>query len=60
MNEWGVAVSLIGVWGWIGSTLMFIFHGFPVRGQFQGRQASVWGAASLAFFSCWIAGMLVA
>jgi hypothetical protein len=60
VNEFGVILSLIGVWGWIGSMLLFIFKGFPSRSEFKAKQASIWGGSSLLFFCCWIVGMLVA
>lgn len=60
MNEWGVFLSLVGVWGWIGSLLVFIFRAFPSRGAFSVRSAMIWGGMIVIFFSCWLGGMLVA
>jgi hypothetical protein len=60
MNEWGVFLTLFGVWGWIASMVIFIFKGFPARGVIVGRQVAIWGCTVLSFFVCWIVGMLVA
>ena len=60
MNEWGVILTMIGVWGWIGSVLMFIFQAFPSRGAFLARKGLLWGGAGVFFFGCWMVGMLVA
>ena len=60
MNEWGVFLAVLGVWGWIGSVLMFMFQVFPARGVFLVKKGLAWGTAGLFFFGCWIVGMLVA
>jgi hypothetical protein len=60
MNEWGVLLTLVGVWGWIGSLLMFMFKAFPARGEFRTRQGLSWGSVAVLFFGLWIVGMLVA
>jgi hypothetical protein len=60
MNEWGVLLSLVGVWGWVASLLIFMFKTFPARGVFRARVGMSWGGIALCFFSLWIMGMLIA
>lgn len=59
MNEWGVLLTLTGVWGWIGCMLIFIFRAFPSRDLFNGKEAFKWGGGSLLCFFIWITGMMV-
>jgi len=54
---WSV-ILLIGLFGWIGSTWLFIFRAFPGQGQFETRPAWIWGASVLVSFSIWIFGLL--
>ena len=54
---WSI-VTLIGLSGWVSSAIVFLFRAFPGRGLFEVREARVWGAAALVFYSAWIAGML--
>lgn len=51
-------VLLIGLWGWIASTLVFIFRAFPARGIFAARPARIWGICSVLSFTIWIVGLL--
>jgi hypothetical protein len=51
-------ILLAGMFGWIASTLVFIFKAFPSRGQFEARPALKWGCIVLVSFSVWIAGLL--
>ena len=60
MNEWGIVLSLIGVWGWIATLFLFIFKSFPERGRFNGKPASIWGGLAIIFWGCWMLGMLAA
>ncbi|NVN92427.1 MAG: hypothetical protein HXX11_17755 [Desulfuromonadales bacterium] len=54
---WSI-VLLIGLWGWIISTLVFIFRAFPSRGEFAARPARIWGMCSAVSFAVWIVGLL--
>jgi hypothetical protein len=51
-------VLLIGLFGWIASTLVFIFTAFPSRGEFLTRPAIKWGLCIFVSFMAWIAGLL--
>ena len=54
---WSI-ITLIALSGWVTSTIMFLFRGFPGRGLFKSREARVWGAAVLVSYGVWIVGML--
>jgi hypothetical protein len=54
---WSI-ITLIGLSGWIFSTIVFLFKAFPGRGLFDAREARIWGAAVLVFYGIWISGML--
>lgn len=51
------ALCLAGLWGFVGCTFGFILQGFPARGVFDRKSALKWGAALLACFILWVAGM---
>jgi hypothetical protein len=53
-------VLLIGLWGWIISTLVFIFRAFPSQGVFASRSAMKWGVCIIVSFMTWIIGLLKA
>jgi len=54
---WSV-ILLVGLIGWIGSTLAFIFRAFPARGRFEAGSARIWGACVIVFYCVWILGLL--
>lgn len=56
-NFWSL-ILLAGMFGWIASTLAFIFKAFPSRGQFEARSALKWGLVMGSSFFIWIAGLL--
>jgi hypothetical protein len=58
-DQWSLLL-LIGLWGWIISTLAFIFRAFPRQGTFVADPALRWGGAVLFFFALWIVGLLAA
>lgn len=60
MNEYWALLSQIGLWGWVVTVLFFIHYSFPGRDRFVTREAFKWGGISICFFSCWVAGMLLA
>jgi len=51
-------ITLLGLGGWVASTIVFLFRAFPGRGLFDGREARLWGAVVLASYAVWIVGML--
>jgi len=51
-------VLLVGLWGWILSTLVFIFQAFPSRDAFAFRPALKWGVCSIVSFTAWVIGLL--
>lgn len=57
-NEIWSIVLLLGLFGWIGSTLVFIFTAFPSRDEFLIRPALKWGMCVFVSFSVWIVGLL--
>jgi hypothetical protein len=56
---WSI-VTLIGLFGWVFSALVFLFKVFPERGQFNARPARLWGTLLLIFYAVWVVGMLQA
>jgi hypothetical protein len=54
---WSI-VTLIGLAGWVISTIIFIFRSFPARGVFVAQQARIWGSVLLVSYAVWIAGMI--
>jgi len=49
---------LASLFGWIVSTIFFLFKSFPGRGAFEATKAKLWGGLLLTFFGIWIAGLL--
>jgi len=58
VNEFWSVVVVVGVLGWVGAALVFIFKAFPGRGQFLVRPALIWGGVLVASYMVWIVGML--
>ena len=56
-DVWSI-VLLIGLIGWMTSTLIFIFRAFPGPDRFEVRPARLWGGSVLLFFMVWIIGLL--
>jgi hypothetical protein len=54
---WSMVV-LIGLFGWIASTLVFIFTAFPSREEFLTRPAIKWGLFVFVSYVIWIVGLL--
>jgi len=57
-NDFWSIVAIMGLLGWVASTIVFVFRAFPERNRFEAGAARVWGAAVVASFSIWIAGLL--
>jgi hypothetical protein len=60
MNEYWGLLSQAGLWGWIAAVLILIHTSFPADACFVLKSAGKWSLLSLFFFTCWIAGMLLA
>ncbi len=58
MNELWSVVVVVGLLGWVGAALSFVFKAFPGRGQFLARPALIWGGVLVASYIVWIVGML--
>jgi predicted membrane-bound spermidine synthase len=52
-EAWSV-IAIIMFWGWVASSLLFIFKAFPRLGVFQSRPALVWGAVSVLCATVWM------
>jgi hypothetical protein len=55
--SWSI-VMLLGLYGWVIFTLLFIFKAFPEADKFDSRNALRWGPCILVFFFVWVAGLL--
>ena len=53
-------VLLIGFFGWIGSTVGFIFQGITKENRLDKKRALIWGLLIVAFYAMWIAGLYFA
>jgi hypothetical protein len=51
-------ITLLGLFGWISSMLVFIFKVFPGRDCFESKPARTWGIAILVSYAVWVVGML--
>ena len=54
---WSI-ITLVGLFGWISSMLVFLFKAFPGRNLFEARPARTWGLVVLISYGIWIVGML--
>ena len=54
---WSI-ITLIGLSGWVSSTIVLLFRAVPRRDLFEAREARIWGAAVLVSYGVWIVGML--
>ena len=53
---WSVIVE-IGFFGWIGSTIAFIFRGLTEDNKLVKRKAFFWGILIVLFYAIWIIGL---
>lgn len=58
MDRFWELLCLVGVWGWISCTALFIMKGFGSRGSFAARAALPWGVAMALCFALWLVGMV--
>lgn len=56
-NFWSFIV-VIGLIGWVVSSVVFILKAFPERGRIEIKLAASWATLSVVSFSIWIVGML--
>lgn len=56
----GSLMVQIGFFGWIGSTIAFIFKGFDDNNELISRKALLWGILIVLFYAIWIAGLKIA
>jgi len=54
---WSVIVE-VGFFGWVGSTIAFIFKAITPDNKLVKRNAIIWGALIVAFYALWIAGLV--
>ncbi|MBN1356825.1 hypothetical protein JXA40_11235 [bacterium] len=54
---WSVVVE-IGFFGWIGSTIAFIFKGFDDQNNLVKNKAFFWGVLIVMFYALWVAGLV--
>lgn len=53
---WSIIVEL-GFFGWIGSTIAFIFRGIDENDHLVKRKALFWGVSIVVFYALWIIGL---
>jgi len=53
-------IAIIMFWGWVASTLLFIFKAFPRLGVFQSRPALIWGTVSVVCAGLWMLALRMA
>jgi hypothetical protein len=58
INEGWAFISVIGVWGWILSGIVFTLKVFPAVHAFECKSAALWGGCFIFFYALWIAGMI--
>lgn len=56
-DVWSIVVVL-GLVGWVGSTILCLFRAFPERNRCDLAAASRWSLGVALFFILWIVGML--
>ncbi len=49
---------LLGLSGWITSSIMFMFRAFPERDVFNSASGIRWGGAVIVSFAVWVIGLL--
>jgi hypothetical protein len=58
-DVWSV-ILILGLIGWLFSTIMLMLKAFPRRDEFDASSGKKWGASALISFFIWIAGLLFA
>lgn len=57
-NDLWSVILIIGLIGWLFSTVMLIFRAFPQKDVFVAASGIRWGCAGLIAFFIWVIGML--
>lgn len=50
-------VLLVGFFGWVGSTVAFIFKGITKDNHLDKKKALFWGSAIVIFYAFWVLGL---
>jgi hypothetical protein len=54
---WSV-ILIVGLIGWIFSSIMLLFKSFPQKNIFVASSGIKWGTSALVSFLLWLAGLL--
>lgn len=57
-NDLWSVILILGLSGWLFSSIMLMLKAFPQRGVFIASGAKRWGAAGVVSFFIWVVGML--
>ncbi|MFC1852810.1 hypothetical protein ACFL27_21645 [candidate division CSSED10-310 bacterium] len=57
--EWSL-ILIIGFFGWIGSTIGFIFRGITQENRLHKKRAFRWGILIVFFYALWVLGLYFA
>ena len=58
LNQAALVVTYTGLFGWLGSTAMFIIRGFRSNGQARFGKALFWFMMIFIMLAVWIAGLV--
>lgn len=53
-------ILIIGFFGWVGSTIGFIFQGITKENRLDKRKALFWGVTIVIFYAFWVLGLYFA
>lgn len=56
----GSILTIIGFFGWVGTTLGFIWFGLSTDDKWLLRPCVLWGSGVVIFFTAWVFGLLLA
>lgn len=56
----GTLLTELGFFGWLGTTLGFIWYGMSPQGRWLSQPCVLWGSGVIVFFTTWIIGLLFA
>lgn len=51
-------ILIFGLFGWIVSSIIFMFRAFPEKDVFSPVAGVRWGSAMIVSFAVWVVGML--
>lgn len=58
LNDIALFIMYIGLFGWLMSTVMFVYRGFASDGRFRFNRAIGWFISIFVGIVVWIAGMV--